>query len=56
MAGVLPGGPRSRDPRKEFVPFPSSGHVACFEEPRRFLEVMLRVKAVFAPEGVHPAP
>lgn len=32
-------------PRKELVLFPGSGHVACFEEPRRFLEVMLRAKA-----------
>jgi pimeloyl-ACP methyl ester carboxylesterase len=32
-------------PAKEFVSFPRSGHVACFEEPERFLEVMLRVKA-----------
>ena len=32
-------------PRKEFALFPNSGHVACFEEPRRFLEVMLRAKA-----------
>jgi pimeloyl-ACP methyl ester carboxylesterase len=35
-----------RAPRKEFVLFPRSGHVACFEEPRRFLEVMRRAKAV----------
>ena len=35
-----------RAPLKEFVLFPSSGHVACFEEPRRFLEVMQRAKAV----------
>jgi len=40
-----------RAPRKAFVPSPRSGHVACFEEPRRFLEVMLRAKAVCGPEG-----
>lgn len=40
-----------RAPRKEFVLFPRSGHVACFEEPQRFLEVMLRAKAACAPEG-----
>lgn len=40
-----------RAPRKEFVLFPGSGHVACFEEPRRFLEVMLRAKAACGPEG-----
>jgi proline iminopeptidase len=45
-----------RAPRKEFVLFPRSGHVACFEEPRRFLEVMLRAKAAVGPVGVHPAP
>ena len=39
-----------RAPRKEFVLFPRSGHVACFEEPQRFLEVMLRAKAVCGPE------
>ena len=44
-----------RAPRKEFVLFPRSGHVACFEEPGRFLEVMLRAKAVCGPEGPPPA-
>jgi proline iminopeptidase len=39
-----------RAPRKEFILFPRSGHVACFEEPRRFLEVMLRAKAECGPE------
>lgn len=31
-------------PRKAFFLFEHSGHVACFEEPERFLEVMLQVK------------
>ncbi|MBW6457157.1 MAG: alpha/beta hydrolase [Trueperaceae bacterium] len=44
-----------RAPRKEFVLFPRSGHVACFEEPRRFLEVMLRAKAVAELDGPPPA-
>lgn len=34
-----------RAPGKEFVLFPDSGHVACLEEPERFLGVMLRAKA-----------
>lgn len=38
----------------EFVLFPGSGHVACFEEPRWFLEVMLRVKELGG-FGVPPA-
>jgi proline iminopeptidase len=35
-----------RAPRKELFLFDRAGHVACFEEPRRFLEVMLHAKAV----------
>ncbi len=35
-----------RAPHKEYVLFDRSGHVACFEEPRRFFEVMLDVKAM----------
>jgi proline iminopeptidase len=31
-------------PRKGFFLFERSGHLACFEEPQRFLEVMLQVK------------
>lgn len=31
-------------PRKAFFLFERSGHMACFEEPQRFLEVMLQVK------------
>jgi proline iminopeptidase len=34
-----------RAPSKDLVLFRRSGHVACFEEPQRFLEVMVRVKA-----------
>ena len=45
-----------RAPHKEFVPFPRSGHVACFEEPGRFLEVMLRVKERGGLAGPDPAP
>lgn len=31
-------------PRKEYFLFERSGHMACYEEPQRFLDVMLRVK------------
>jgi proline iminopeptidase len=31
-------------PRKGFFLFERSGHIACYEEPRRFVEVMLQVK------------
>ncbi len=40
-----------RAPRKAYVPFDRSGHVACFEEPGRFLEVMLRAKAAGSDGG-----
>jgi proline iminopeptidase len=40
-----------RAPSKELVPFQDSGHVACFEEPQRFLEVMLRVRASWGSGG-----
>ena len=33
-------------PAKEFVLFDRSGHVACFEEPERFLEVVLRAASL----------
>ena len=36
---------RLRAPQRTFTLFPHSGHLACFEEPRRFLEVMLGVRA-----------
>ena len=45
-----------RAPHKEYVLFPSSGHVACFEEPGRFLEVMLRVKELGGPGGPRAVP
>jgi pimeloyl-ACP methyl ester carboxylesterase len=44
-----------RAPRKAYVPFDRSGHVACFEEPGRFLEVMLRAKALWGSEGPPPS-
>ena len=31
-------------PRKEYFLFERAGHMACYEEPQRFLEVMLQVK------------
>lgn len=31
-------------PRKEYFLFERSGHMACYEEPQRFLDVMLQVK------------
>lgn len=32
-----------RAPKKEYILFPHSGHVACFEEPERFYAVMLKI-------------
>lgn len=43
-----------RAPHKEFFHFSGSGHVACFEEPRRFLDVMLRAKTAFGPVASDP--
>lgn len=44
-----------RAPAKAFHLFHRSGHVACFEEPERFLEVMLQAKALAGLDGV-PGP
>lgn len=41
-------------PRKEYVRFDRSGHVACFEEPRRFLEVVLLAQAMGGTDGLPP--
>lgn len=38
-------------PSKAYVLFDRSGHVACFEEPRRFLEVMLLAQAMGGTDG-----
>lgn len=45
-----------RAPKKEYILFQHSGHIACFEEPERFYEVMLKILRENSPPLDVPIP